>query len=326
MTAAAPVRFRDRVIEFGNGAVGRVVGIASANPRNYFRLVSDPTTMPRIDVDGQLFLPPRRRGRVPLVIVVPGSLSVAPSHLAHAEAFTDLGFASFVLDPFGARNVVSTVANQTQYSFAASAYDVMAAVRQLGGRDEIDAARIGLQGHSRGGSAVLSAAMQSLNRSVFGTTHSIRSVLAAYPWCGHQPLEPHVGNTEIRVVIGARDDWVSPLQAQSLVQAIRLTGGRATIRIVPDAAHSFDRREPLQYFADAATAPYAPVTYLADNGAFVDPDAGHSDPTLTDYDIAVHALKSGFGKKGATIGSQGDQAELFRADMIAFFQRTLGNH
>ena len=94
---------------------------------------------------------------MPLVIVVPGSLSVAPSHLRHAETFTDMGIAAFVLDPFGVRGVVSTVADQTQFSFAASAHDVLAIVKVLAARSEIDARRIGLQGHSRGGSAVLSA-------------------------------------------------------------------------------------------------------------------------------------------------------------------------
>jgi hypothetical protein len=53
------------------------------------------------------------------------------SHLAHAEAVVDDGFAAFVLDSFGARDVTSTVANQTQFSFAASAYDVLAAWKVL---------------------------------------------------------------------------------------------------------------------------------------------------------------------------------------------------
>ena len=85
--------------------------------------------MPRITIDGQLFLPSGASGagRLPLVIVVPGSLGVAPVHLTHAETLTSAGLAAFVLDPFGARGVTSTVSNQTQYSFAASAYDVLAA-------------------------------------------------------------------------------------------------------------------------------------------------------------------------------------------------------
>ncbi len=69
----------------------------------------------------------RAAGKLPLVIVVPGSLGVAPSHVTHAETLTDNGIAAFVLDNFGGRDVTSTVANQTQFSFAASAYDVLAA-------------------------------------------------------------------------------------------------------------------------------------------------------------------------------------------------------
>jgi len=59
--------------------------------------------MPPTTVDGKLFLPPAvsAAGRVPLVIVVPGSLGIAASHLAHAESLTSAGLAAFVLDPFG---------------------------------------------------------------------------------------------------------------------------------------------------------------------------------------------------------------------------------
>lgn len=321
----SPERFRDRRIRFANSALGRPIEIESANPRNYHELVSAPERTPPVSIDGQLFLPPGRSGPVPLVVVVPGSLSVAPSHLAHAETFTDLGFASFVLDPFGGRDVVSTVANQTQFSFAASAHDVMVAVRKLAALPEIDARRIGLQGHSRGGSAVLSAVMRRLNHGIWPADLCVRAVLAAYPWCGHQPLDPDVGGSEIRVLIGDQDDWVSAQQAQGFVQAIRLRGGVASIRIFADAEHSFDRLEPLLVIPEAAVSPDAPTAYLADDGAFIHPTTGLADASLVDRDLALYALRAGYGQKGATIGSQGDQASAFRDDMKAFFARTLAD-
>ncbi|QQS12320.1 MAG: dienelactone hydrolase family protein [Rhodospirillales bacterium] len=317
-----PVRFRDRHIRFANGAAGRSIEIASANPRNYHQLVSDPGAMPPVTIDGKLFLPPGATGRVPVVMVVPGSLSVAPSHLAHAETFNGMGFASFVLDPFGARGVTSTVANQTQFSFAASALDVMRAVRALSALPEIDPARIGLQGHSRGGSAVLMAAMTRLNAGQLGGAR-IRAVLAGYPWCGHQPVVPDVGGAEIRTLIGDRDEWCSAQQAQGFTQAIRLRGGAASIRIVPGAAHSFDRREPIQRIDNASVAPGAPTAYLANDGAMIHPATGVADPALTDRDVMIYGIKAGYGVKGATIGSRDDQADLFRDDMMAFFGRTL---
>jgi dienelactone hydrolase len=316
-------RFRDRHIQFASGAVGRSIEIRSANPRNYHQLVSAPAAMPPVQIDGQLFLPPSVKGTVPLVIVVPGSLSVAPSHLAHAETLTELGFASFVLDPFGGRDVTSTVADQTQFSFAASAYDVMVAVRQLAGLPEIDASRIGLQGHSRGGSAVLSAVMRRLHAGIWKDWVRVRSVLAAYPWCGHQPLDPDVGDSIVRVLIGDQDDWVSAQQAQGFVQAMRLRGAAASIRIFADAEHSFDRLEPVHEIPEASVSPAAPTAYLADDGAFIHPATGAADAALVDRDLAVYALKAGYGQKGATIGTRGDQALAFRDDMKAFFARTL---
>jgi len=96
--AAAPPRFRDREIAFANGSVGENVEIPSADPRNYHEAITRPDSMATVTIDGKLFLPPRARSAVPVVVVVPGSLSVAPSHLRHAEAFTDMGMASFVLD------------------------------------------------------------------------------------------------------------------------------------------------------------------------------------------------------------------------------------
>ena len=318
---AAAARFRDRAITLAGGAVGRNVEIPTASPRNYHQAVSAAAEMPRVTIDGKLFLPPGATGagRWPLVIVVPGSLGVAASHLAHAETLTGAGLAAFVLDPFGARGVTSTVANQTQYSFAASAYDVLAAWRVLSDLPEIDPARIGAQGHSRGGSAVLTAATRRFADAVVGVGRGPAAVLAAYPWSGHQFLDPGVGTTRIRVLMGDRDEWCSVQQVQGHVQAIRLSGGAVTLRVFAGAAHSFDRGTPVVRVAEAAVAPGAPTTYLADDGACIHPVTGRADPALTDRDVAVYGLKAGYGVRGASLGSRDAQAAEFREDMLGFW-------
>ena len=145
------MRFRDQDIVFATGANGQSKGqnfeIPTANPANYFHVISNSADLPRLAIDGKLFLPAsdqrKRNGKLPLVMVVPGSLGIAPSHLKHAETVVSDGFAAFVLDSFGARDVTSTVANQTQFSFAASAYDVLAAWKVLSAHPDIDTSRIG---------------------------------------------------------------------------------------------------------------------------------------------------------------------------------------
>ena len=86
------------------------------------------------------------------------------------------GVGAFLVDPFGPRSVDSTVANQTQYSFAASAFDVLAALVALRDRDDVDPDRISAQGHSRGGSAVTIAAMRRFADPIVGPEVALRGV------------------------------------------------------------------------------------------------------------------------------------------------------
>ena len=313
-------QFKDQHIEFRNGAVGQFMSFESSNPANYADMISGGADSSTLQIDGKLFLPPKPIDTpIPLVIVVPGSVGVAVSHLSHAETLTDLGIAAFVLDPFGARSVSSTVANQTQFSFAASAYDVLAALQFVAGLPGIDSDRIGAQGHSRGGTAVLSAAMQTLSAAIPDARAELRAVYSVYPWCGHQFLNPDIGDVRVRVVIGERDNWCSPQQAQGYAQAIRLTGGDVSFRLFAKAEHSFDRQPPIETTPDAAVAPHAPTIYISDSGAMIHPLTGLEDANATDRDMMVYGLKAGFGVTGASLGGQGDQPELFKEDMSKFW-------
>ena len=147
-------------------------------------------------------------------MVVPGSLGVAPSHVEHAETVVADGFAAFVLDSFGARDVTSTVANQTQFSFAASAYDVLAAWQVLAPIREIDASRIGAQGHSRGGSAVLTAATRRFADAVVGDGAGFAACSPPIPGAAtsssiHPSTTPKSASSW-----AMRDEWCSPMQVQ----------------------------------------------------------------------------------------------------------------
>jgi len=314
-------RFRDRSVTLA-GVVGRNVEIPSANPVNYHQAINDPGGCEPLLADGKLFLP-RADGPLPVVMVVPGSLGVGESHLGHAATLLEAGYATFVLDPFGPRSIVSTVANQTHYSFAASAFDVLATLRVLADHDTIDADRISAQGHSRGGSAVLTAAVRSFADPIVGNRLALAGVYAVYPWCGHQFAHPDVGPTRVRAIVGDQDDWLSVQQVQSQVQAINLTGGEASIRVVGGASHSFDRSEELHEIPEASVAPGAPTTYIDDAGSMIDSLTGGPDASITDRDMFMAAIDAGKGRLGAHIGSIGAQPEIFRQDMLAFHDSVL---
>ncbi len=301
------------------GFVGKAIDFPSANPVNYAQAIMDRSGCEEIQIDGKLFSPDSSEP-LPAVIIVPGSLGVSDNHLTHAETLLSNGMAVFVVDPFTSRRVESTVANQTHYSFAASAFDVLAALRVLHERPEIDSNRISAQGHSRGGSAVLTAAMRAFVNPILGSEYSFKSVYAVYPWCGHQFVSPNVGSTRIRAIVGECDDWLSVQQVQSQIQAINISGGKASIRIVEGAAHSFDREEDIQQIPEASVSPHAPTIYLTPNGSMIDPRTGNDDVVSTDRTYFVAAVEAGFGRRGAHIGGTEEQQKIFRTDMLAFYQ------
>lgn len=301
---------------------GEVVEIPTADPVNFHQVIAGGGRSPAaIAIDGVLALP-AGPGPHPVVMIVPGSAGISPNHSMHAETLQAEGYGVCVIDPFGARSVTSTVANQAQYSFAASAYDVVATLRVLAADPRVDANRISAQGHSRGGAAVMIAAMRRFADAVVGDL-ALAGAYAAYPWCGQQFLRPAVGRTRIRAIIGDRDEWCSVMAVQAQIHSIRLEGGEASLRIVRGAHHSFDRYEEVHELIEARVSPNAPIEYLADDGAMVDPFTGTPDPARTDVDQFRDAVEGGFGRRGACLGSTPGQPELFRADMLAFHAAVL---
>ena len=149
------------------------------------------------------------------------------------------------------------------------------------------------------------------------------AVYAVYPWCGHQFREPYVGSTRVRAIVGDLDEWCSVQEIQGQINAMRMGGADAEVRVVPGAHHSFDRAEAPNVISEARVARSAPTVMLDNDGAMFDPRTGFADPSLVDYDLFVLALKQGFGTQGATIGSLEGQPELFTADMLEFHRQLL---
>jgi len=297
--------------------------IPTANAVNFHEAMSPGGPANRLDIEALLALP-GHDGPHATVAIVPGSAGVSANHVMHAVTLLHAGYAVCLVDPFGARAVESTVANQTQYSFASSAFDVVATLGVLAADPRIDATRIAAQGHSRGGAAVIIAAMRRFAQPLVGDL-AFAGVFAAYPWCGQQFLHPDVGHTVVRAVIGDQDEWCSPMAVQAQIQAIALTGADATMRIVPGAHHSFDRHEDVHELAEARVSPNAPIEFLADDGAMIDPTTGVADPSRTDLHQFRDAMKAGFGRQGARLGATGDQPAVFVEEMLAFHRRVLGD-
>jgi dienelactone hydrolase len=319
LCADSQALFTEDHVVLANGVAGKTVHIDSGNPRSYEEIIAR-AEFPSVRLSAKLFLP-HESGRLPVVIIVPGSSGVRNSAIEHATALTSAEIAVLVVDPFGARSVTSTVADQGQFSFAASSYDVLAAAAYLATLPEIDRAHIGALGYSRGGTAVIQAAVAPLANAVLGERISLRAVAAAWPWCGYQFEQPETRRTAIRFFVGDLDAWASPIQCQGYAVLMKDRNPDVSIRVFRNAVHGFGNGQQLRNEPDAMTVLNAPITYINSRGEILDPYTGAPLPGIDPGALVKRSAP--FLSRGARVGSQDDQAQQFVTDMVGFFQRQL---
>ncbi len=196
---------------------------------------------------------------------------------------------------------------------------MFAAVRCLRQEPRIDSARLGAMGYSRGGLAVIQAALQTLVRAA--DVPPLRAVLAGWPWCGYQFIRPDVGSTALRILAADHDDWASVVHTQAYFNALRASNANVSLRLFKDAKHGFGYDIPAREFPQAIAALQAPVAYFDDDGVFCDLWSGERRPGTDEH--AIRTLLAPWVTRGVTIGTQGRQREDFVADFLRFFAEHL---
>lgn len=301
------------------GITTTLYAFESRRPQNYEDFIAKKFGE-SVTMNGVLFMP-TVKGKVPIVIIAPGSGGVNPTHFDHARILSMQGIATFVVDPFVGRNIDSTHADQTQLSFAETTYDIFAAADFLATKIDVDHKRIGAIGYSRGGNSVLMAASTQLSEAIWGNNKSLKAVMAGWPWCGIQFEQSTTTDTAIRLVLADRDNWTSPVQCQAMYKAMRASNPDVSLRIFKNAHHGFGYQRILQAIPDAIHAHSAPIIYMNNHGQFIDPHSGAILHNLSDADV-MKLLSSWIGK-GIDAGTQGEQANEFTEDMLKFFTTEL---
>ncbi|AQU84220.1 MULTISPECIES: dienelactone hydrolase family protein [unclassified Halomonas] len=314
--------FNDERWTLSSGAAGEVVRFQSADPATRHDMIAG-NIGESIDLEGQLYLPDGD-GPHSVVVFIPGSTGVRPGQdVLHVERLMAHGIGSFVVDPFGPRGLESTVDDQYRLSWAATIYDTFAAYNYLAQRDDVDVESLGAIGFSRGGYAVLQAAMRQFADPILGEGAGFRAIFSAYPWCGSQFRYPNVGDSYLRILMGDQDDWVSPIQCQAYENAIAQHTDRSSMRLVPGAAHSFDRtNQGMIELPDAVKATRFPIMYLNDEGVMFDYRHEEYRQEYAD-EFPEHIRESKLWDIGASFGSTPELAEEFAQDMETFFVETL---
>lgn len=161
------------------------------------------------------------------IVMVPGSTGLFPPYCYRAvvEDFLAAGFTVLLLSPSNATASDGRVLRN--YSFFDLAVYAGFAANWLGARPEIDAAQIGLWGHSRGGGSVIFAVSDPNSQA----HRTFRYAVAAAPQCFDSLPEPKlpllllIGTEDKRVSVEACADYAQRHPGSENLNYVELPGG-----------------------------------------------------------------------------------------------------
>ena len=196
-----------------------------------------------IVIGGELRIPTGGTDLLPVVVLLHGSGGVGGLIDDWAKWFNDMGIATFVVDSFTARGIVSTQNDQSQLGRLVMIIDAYRSLALLSKHPRIDPERIVLMGSSRGAQATLYASMTRFQRMHASPGTGFAAYLPFYPDCRTSFLDDtSVSDKPIRIFGGLADNY-NPVDAcRSYVERLRKAGRDVQLTEYADAHHVFDGR------------------------------------------------------------------------------------
>jgi dienelactone hydrolase len=180
------------------------------------------------------------------------------------------GYVVILPDSFSPRGFPDGVCTDNKAQAAGPfvrAGDARAALAWLRTQPYVDGAHIGLMGGSHGGSTTLATMFERGS----GKDPGFAAAIALYPGCGVSygswrvtrhggpggPLSfagAYKPTAPLLILIGEKDDWTPAAPCQSLAAAAQQAGDPVSIKVYPDALHSFDSNSRINYNAERNNA------------------------------------------------------------------------
>jgi len=193
-----------------------------------------------VTIAGELRFPQGAGGQLPAVILQHGSGGPNARDELWAKTFNEMGIASFLVDSFSGRGIVSTSTNQALLGRLNMVLDAYRAFDVLANHSRIDPGRIAVMGFSRGGQSTLYSSMKR-----FQQMWNPRAAFAAYIPLYASCSTTFIGDTDlspapIRQFHGSADDYVPVAQCRPYFERLRAAGRDVQLTEYPDAHHSYD--------------------------------------------------------------------------------------
>lgn len=198
-----------------------------------------------VALSGELTIPEKGDGRLPVAIVVHGSSGVGKREAGWAAFLQRQGYATFVIDYFGPRGITAKSPSQPT-----PVGDVFQALARLAEHPRIDPTRIAVIGFSRG--AVMSIdASNDGGRSTGGIQGAVH--VAMYPGCRRGFINSAPTLPPLLILLGTEDSYTTPGECQRLVAGGAAKGRTVELMIYEGATHAWDSDFNGTFFHQAAS-------------------------------------------------------------------------
>ena len=218
----------------------------SSNPYSFSEIISKSNSTKQ-EVFGQLTVPLDTINPIkkyPLIIGVAGSEGWKDHHYDYMKMYQDMGYATFELNSFKSRNIVSTVGKQNQVTVAAMVLDAYKALEKLSDHKSINKDKISITGWSLGGGVTLFSAWNPIIKTL-GESVNFASHLAFYPPCFFDFEDMNFSKAPIHILIGELDDWTPAEPCNYFVD--KLAKSNINITVYENSHHGFDRKGELEF-------------------------------------------------------------------------------
>jgi len=195
-----------------------------------------------VTIAGELRIPRTKTEKLPAVVLLHGSAGIGSWMEDWSKELHQLGIASFVVDSFSGRGIVTTVNDQAQLGRLNMVSDAYRALDLLARHPRIDPNRIVVMGFSRGGQSALYSSMNVLYETL-GPANNLRFAahIAFYPDCTTTYLKDgDVSSKPIRILHGTEDNYTSVDACRSYVDRLEKAGKDVTLIEYQGAHHNFD--------------------------------------------------------------------------------------
>jgi len=192
-------------------------------------------------IAGELRLPASSAARFPTVVLIHGSGGVGRNAVDWAEMLNGMGLATFLVDSFTARGLVSVSANQASLGRLVQTYDAYRALEVVARHPRVDATRIAAMGFSRGGQAILYASMKRFQKMHGPAGVEFAAYIPFYANCGTTFIDDeNIAERPIRLFHGSDDDYVPVAPCRGYVERLRKAGKDVVLTEYAGAYHVFD--------------------------------------------------------------------------------------